>query len=64
MMASWPRFTVTVEARPPKAREGMPPPPAPALRIRAWLKVGLRAFGLICTEIKELPPEDGQAGSG
>jgi len=63
-MTRGPRFLVLVEARPPRARECMTAPPPPLLRVRAWLKVGLRVFGLVCVGIEEAPPEDGKAARG
>ena len=46
MSASRERFTLTVEALPDSA-------PA-VIRLRRWLKMGLRAFGLRCTAAVEL----------
>jgi hypothetical protein len=45
-MTRWPRFVLTVEVRPPRAREGMPEPAPPILRLRVALKALLRAFGI------------------
>jgi hypothetical protein len=54
-MPCWPKFVVTIEARAPRAVPGMAPPPAPVLRLRRWLKLGLRLFGLVALEVRELP---------
>jgi hypothetical protein len=51
----WPTYVLTVEIRPPRAWEGMAEPAPPILRLRAWLKLGLRIFGLVCVEARELP---------
>jgi hypothetical protein len=51
-MAGWPRFVLVVEVRPPKAREGMPDPAPPLLRLRAALKQLLRCFGVACVSIE------------
>jgi hypothetical protein len=59
MMGTWPRYTLTVEIRPPKLRPDMPEPAPPMLRLRAALKVLLRSFGVVCREIRELPAGDG-----
>jgi hypothetical protein len=44
-MGNWPRFLLLVEVRPVRAREVMPPPAPPMLRLRAALETLLRAFG-------------------
>ena len=44
------RFTFVVEAT---ERDGVPP----IVAVRRWLKLGLRQFGLRCTEGRELPTQ-------
>ena len=51
-MSNRPRFLLLVEVRPPKARENMPPPPDPVLRLRAALKQLLRCFGVACISVE------------
>jgi hypothetical protein len=55
-MASWPRFVLVIEIRPPRARPDMPPPAPPVQRLKAALKTLLRAYGVVCVSIEEAPP--------
>jgi hypothetical protein len=48
-VADRPRFLLTVEAQPG-------PVPVP-IRVRWWLKYGLRVCGLRCRAVAELPPD-------
>jgi hypothetical protein len=51
-MPTWPRFVLTVEVRPPRAREGMVPPAPATARLRRALKVLPRAFDVACVRIE------------
>jgi hypothetical protein len=55
----WPKFVLTVEVRPPKARPDMPPPAPPLIRLRQFLKLAWRAFGVVCIRIE--PADEGPA---
>jgi hypothetical protein len=56
----WPRFELILEARPPRAVEGMPTPPPPELRLRRALKCLLRSFDFGCISAKRVVDDAGQ----
>jgi hypothetical protein len=39
----------------------LPKPVAAAVRLKLWLKIGLRAFGLKCEAVEEIAPEQPDA---
>jgi hypothetical protein len=62
---SWPRWRLTFEAVPPRAREDMAAPPPPEIRVRQLLKHAWRALGLRCVRAEPVPPGGGpQGGAG
>jgi hypothetical protein len=63
-MTRWPRFVLLVEVRPPRLREGMPPPAPPILRLRAALKTLLRCFGVVCISVRPAAEPAGGPGAG
>jgi hypothetical protein len=58
-MTRWPRFVLVVEVRPPRARDGMPDPAPPLVRLRAALKVLLRCFGIVAVSVEPAPGPGG-----
>lgn len=47
------RYTITVEPLPARPGE-----PEPAIRLRQWLKLALRAFKLRCVDVKQSKPSE------
>jgi hypothetical protein len=57
----WPRYRLTFEAVPPRAREGMAEPVPAEIRVRQLLKHARRALGLKCVLAESLPAAGDQS---